>query len=97
MSYERLTKYDGFDRKYHVHQISFQDLVDRLAELEDKIKRGELIDTTEPFIQVDNTYSGKTWYCVCTPMISAVIHEQCASLEEAEAKLKELKEKEDVY
>lgn len=66
----------------------------RLWALENKIESGELIDVTKPFIQVDNTCSGKTWYNICTPFISAVVHEQCASMEEAETKLKELKEKE---
>lgn len=93
MQYERLTPKDLTEV---VNMNDGEDLTTllkyacRLHELEDKIEDGTLIDTTEPFIQVDNTCSGKKWYNICTPFISAVIHEQCATMEEAEAKLKEL-------
>lgn len=92
MSYERLTKYDGFDRKYHVHHISFQDLVDRLAELEDKIEHGDLIDPNGYYIENGSKFMSSFPYLICKPFIQATICDFCDNYDEAEAKLKELKE-----
>lgn len=88
MSYERLTKYDGFDRKYHVHHISFQDLVDRLAELEDKIECGDLIEL--PCIM--QNILGDWVVCFYNDEYHTIDGYQLSTKEEAETKLKELKE-----
>lgn len=101
MKYERVTNLTALSHcccnvecPKQCDKCYFLKIYNRLAELEDKIESGELIDTTEPFIKVDSS-CGKTWYCVCTYMISEGIHEQCATMEEAEAKLKELRGEEE--
>ena len=63
---------------------------DRLAELEDKIERGTLVDTEAYFIVEENLWAGKNRFLVCQNAIRLAICDFCETREEAEKRLKEL-------
>lgn len=63
------------------------EVIQRLAELEDKIEDGTLIERY--FIQEDELPNGKIWYNVCELNERyASIKRQCETREQAEARLK---------
>lgn len=63
--------------------------LNRLAELEDEIEQGALIE--KYFICKDKMPNGKAWYNVCMfDSSSYVIKEQCKTQEEAEKRLKDI-------
>ena len=68
------------------------DAVDRLAELEDKIEQGTLVDTEEYFFLEENQWAGKNRFLVCKNDIQLVVCDFCETREEAEKRLEELQE-----
>ncbi len=60
---------------------------------EDRIKQGKLIDTERYFIIEDEEWGSRNKYLVCKHFIETMIEDFCATREEAEARLKELKGK----
>lgn len=66
--------------------------IDRLAELEDKIEHGTLVDTETYFIVEENLRAGKNRFLVCQNAIQLAICDFCETREEAEKRLKELQE-----
>ena len=66
--------------------------LDRLAELEDKIEQGTLVDTEAYFIVEENQWAGKNSFLVCQNAIQLAICDFCETREEAEKRLKELQE-----
>ena len=70
----------------------FKKACNKLAELEDKIESGKLIDTTEYFAQSERLPNGKVRYLVCKHDYSVGIYDFKDTLEQAEARLQELKE-----
>lgn len=92
MEYKRLTKRDKDGRI--VGGILMTDIAERLAELEDKIEEGTLIERY--YIQEDEMPNGKVWYNVCELNENyGSIKKQCATRREAEACLAELYGKKD--
>ena len=95
MKYERLTDRETAEMLKNTEGESWDsDLAEaqryiRLAELEDKIEDGTLIERY--FIQEDELPSGKIWYNVCEiSETHCYIENQCDTREEAEARLAEL-------
>lgn len=85
MKYERFTKRNWRNDK---HTSAYE----RLAELEDKIEQGTLIDTEAHFIKEDEEWGSKHKYLVCKHYVETYIEEFCQTKAEAEVKLKELEE-----
>lgn len=82
MNYNRLTK---------VHSTAtLGDALDRLAELEDKIENGTLVDTEAYFIVEENQWAGKNRFLVCQNAIQLAVCDFCETREEAEKRLLEL-------
>lgn len=94
MEYKRLTKHET-DNVVSINGRIFYDepmasIIDRLAELEDKIDDGILIE--KYFIHEDELPSGRVWYNVCELNENyGSIKKQCATRAEADARLAELK------
>ena len=66
------------------------DAVDRLAELEDKIENGTLIDTESYYVREEPIYEKQRWL-VCSPLVIEGIVAFAKTREEAEQRLLELK------
>lgn len=62
----------------------------RLAELEDKIEQGTLVDTETYFIVEENQWSGKNRFLICQNAVQLAVCDFCETREEAEKCLKEL-------
>ena len=101
MEYKRFTKIDdgngtffveGCESCYHNECRYFDCIVkaiDLLAELEDKIEQGTLIDTDKWFIEKEDNH-GKVRYLICKYDKWLTISDFCSTREEAEKRLKEL-------
>jgi hypothetical protein len=104
MEYERLTEraMNGVaGTKGCSTCVSFTDCCDcpyvesafnRLAELEDKIEQGTLIDTEAYFIVEENQWAGKNRFLVCQNAVQLAVCDFCETREEAEKRLKESQE-----
>lgn len=107
MEYERLTKRDKYGTPClmggceHVekckglcldHECPVAIAIMRLAELEDKIEQGMLVDTESYFIVEENQWAGKNRFLVCQNAVQLAVCDFCESREEAEKKIKELQE-----
>lgn len=68
--------------------------INKLAELEDKIEQGTLVDTEAYFIVEENQWAGKNRFLVCQNAIRLAVCDFCESREEAEKRLKEYKNEE---
>lgn len=69
-------------------------IVDRLAELEDKIENGTLVELPEPYISTFVNGNGKTMYEVwhsSVEIISSACEDAFYTREEAEKRIEELK------
>ena len=66
--------------------------IDRLAELEDKIENGTLIDLNDIWYE-DEEIKSKKRYIICKHYLIKMLVDVADSKAEAEAKLKELREK----
>ena len=66
------------------------EIYNRLAELEDKIEQGTLIDTEERFIIEDELWGSKNRFLICKHHIETLIEDFYPTREEAEKRLKEL-------
>lgn len=64
--------------------------IERLAELEDKIEQGTLVDTEAYFIVEENQWAGKNRFLVCQNAIQLAVCDFCETKEEAEEVIKEL-------
>ena len=67
-----------------------QELQDRLAELEDKIENGTLVDTETYFIVEENQWAGKNRFLICKNGVQLETYDFCETREEAEKRLLEL-------
>ncbi len=67
-----------------------QEVIDRLAELEDKLESGQLVDTTPYIIEIKNEIPFK--FKVIKPTIHRRNVEMCSSRESAEERIKKLQE-----
>jgi hypothetical protein len=85
MKYERLTKRDCFEKGVDLYHDDKVKIYARLAELEDKIEQGKLMEINKPFIK--KTKYGLYMICKAT----VIVVEDFDTKAEAEAKLKELK------
>ena len=65
-----------------------QEVIDRLAELEDKLESGQLVDTTPYIIEIKNEIPFK--FKVIKPTIHRRNVEMCSSRESAEERIKKL-------
>ena len=83
MKYERLTERVG--SSFSIDNMLIGKAIIRLAELEDKIEQGTLMEINKPFIK--KTKDGL--YLICKAAVMVV--EDFDTKSEAEAKLKELK------
>lgn len=98
MKYERVTKriHGAVVVKNELgHDISFfgttiNNALNRLAEFEDKIEQGTLVDTEAYFIVEENQWAGKNRFLVCQNAIQLAVCDFCETREEAEKRLKEL-------
>jgi hypothetical protein len=94
MGYERLTERVG--KGIAVKQTSKNDnksifnAIERLAELEDKIEQGTLVDTEGYFIVEENQWAGKNRYLVCQNAVQLAVCDFCETKEKAEEVIKEL-------
>lgn len=89
MKYERVTKRQGTE----VIALTWDgEILHRLAELEDKIENGTLVDITEKFI-IEEEIKNKTRYLICEYYLTKMAVDFADNKAEAEAKLKELREK----
>lgn len=95
MKYERLTivmpngEFRVAETKFNSEEAK-QKAIKRLAELEDKIENGTLIERY--YIQEDELPNGKVWYNVCELNENyGSIKKQFATRAEAEARLAELR------
>lgn len=71
-------------------KVDNAEIYNRLAELEDKIEQGTLIDTKKYFIVKENQGAGKIRYLVCHNIVQLAVCGFCKTREEAEQCLKEL-------
>ena len=67
-----------------------QEVIDRLAELEDKLESGQLVDTTPYIIEIKNEIPFK--FTVIKPTIHRRNVDMCSSRESAEERIKKLQE-----
>ena len=90
--YKRLTKKDScyYDE---MDNIDIDEVYNRLAELEDKIGSRTLIEFNKPFVVLDYTSNVKEYYAI------RIVEERDLAInltkEKAEARLKELQEKQE--
>lgn len=103
MEYKRLTERRGglvIDKCGNCENVSnpqgctdkccYEVMKNRLAELEDKIEQGTLVDTEAYFIVEENQWAGKNRFLVCQNFIQLAVCDFCETREEAEKRLKEL-------
>jgi hypothetical protein len=92
MGYERLTERRETPLTMSMWGGSSRDLrvYNRLAELEDKIEQGTLIDTEAYFIVEENQWAGKDRFLVCQNAVQLAVCDFCETREEAEKRLKEV-------
>ena len=76
---------DDCEENENASAASYEELLNRLAELEDKIENGTLVPRYS--ILKDWQYG---WWCVCEVEEQGVIIAQCKTEEEAKRKLEEL-------
>lgn len=89
MEYKRLTDSEtAKSMKKHGNLINPYYV--RLAELEDKIEHGMLVDTEERFIIEDELWGSKNRFLICKHHIETLIEDFCPTREEAEKRLKEV-------
>ena len=79
---------DDSEESENASAASYEELLNRLAELEDKIENGLLVPRYS--ILKDWQYG---WWCVCEVDEQSRIIAQCKTEEEAKARLKELQDK----
>ncbi len=91
---ERLTLHgltSAFDYKAnHLTKEEAVEVYKRLAELEDKIESGQLVDTTPYIVEIKNEIPFK--FKVIKPTLHRRNVEMCSSRESAEARIKKLQE-----
>lgn len=103
MEYKRLTERRGgivIDKCGNCENVSnpqgctesmcYEVMKNRLAELEDKIEQGTLVDTEAYFIVEENQWAGKNKFLVCKNAVQLAVCDFCETSEEAEKCLKEL-------
>ena len=92
MEYKRLT--ERFRNSLMQQDVELmatvRDGIFRLAELEDKIEKGTLIDTESYFIIQENQWAGKNRFLICKNRVQEDVYDFCETREEAEKRLKEL-------
>ena len=76
---------DDCEESENASAASYEELLNRLAELEDKIENGTLV----PRYSILNDWQ-YGWWCVCEVEEQGVIIAQCKTEEEAKRKLEEL-------
>ena len=76
---------DDCEENENASAASYEELLNRLAELEDKIENGTLV----PRYSILNDWQ-YGWWCVCEVEEQGVIIAQCKTEEEAKRKLEEL-------
>lgn len=96
MSYKRLTETKKINEycstvecAEYCEDCYVGNLYERLAELEDKIENGTLIDITEKFI-TEEEIKNKTRYLICEHYLTKMIVDFADNKAEAEKKLEEL-------
>lgn len=61
MKYKRVTEYQENTRARIIEPLTLQGIIDYLAELEDKIERGELIEVPQGADSISNPKTGEKW------------------------------------
>ena len=91
---ERLTLHNltsAFDYKAHIlTKEAAAEVYKRLADIEDKIESGQLVDTTPYIIEIKNEIPFR--FKVIKPTIHRRNVEMCSSRESAEERIKKLQE-----
>ena len=77
--------------QHNVDEECVPAMIERLAELEDKIEQGTLVDTEKRFIVEDEEWGSKNKFLICKHHIETMIEDFCPTREEAEKRLEELK------
>lgn len=89
--YKRITKACGFTKDLDLSQeYGYMYIYQRLAELENKIENGKLVDTSEVFIKPEEIYRKKR-FLICTKVVYDCVVDFANTQKQAEKKIKELK------
>ena len=90
---ERLTLHSitsAFDyAKNHLSQEEAAKVYARLAELEDKIESGQLVEAKQYYIKPEKLRIGKVRYLICRNDITKGVYDICDTLSQAEKRLQE--------